>query len=284
MKALIKRNLLLFFRNKRGVVSSLTAALVVILLYVCFLGDSLKSALSVLGDVDLIIMTWILAGFISVVSMTSAIGAMSLRIRDEESGILRDFTCSPLPSYQIALAYIISSFLIGWMLSIFTWLFSQGCLLAIGGSLPTLVDGCLTLLCLTLSTLASTAILTFIVTLFHSMDTFSTVSSILSTLAGFLTGIYVPIGSLPPIAQTIITWFPLSHGASLLRQTMMRGMIEETLMDAPAELLHDFYEELGILYYVNGKEISMGCSMLILLGTAIIFYGLCVFITKRKNQ
>lgn len=283
MIPLIQRNLLLFFRNKRGVVSSLTSALIVILLYVCFLGDSLRSSLQVLGDVDLLISTWILAGFLSVVSMTSAIGAMSQRICDHETGKLRDFTCSPLRPYQIAGAYLCSSFLVGMIMSVFAWIVSEIYLLASGGSLPALQDVGLTFLSLTLSVLASTAMMSFLVSLFHSMATFSTVSTIVSTLAGFLTGVYVPIGSLPLLARNIITFFPLSHGTSLLRQSMMRGLIEENLSTVSPALLHDFHESLGILYYMDDKAITKGCSILILCISALLFYGFSILITKRKH-
>lgn len=283
MWMITQRNIRLFFRNKRGVASSLVAALIVILLYVFFLGDNMKKSLQEAGDVDILIHLWIMAGFISVASMTSTLGAISISIRDKENGILRDFICSPLKSYQITAGYLVSAYIIGVIMTFATYLMALVYLLANGGTLPDMSTLILTMGAMLLSVGASTAILFFLVTLFHTMETFETASSIIGPLAGFITGIYIPMGSLPLILQNIIKCFPLSHGTALLRQVMMQQELHEKLGHLPSDLHRLFQEQLGITFYINDTPLPAWIHVLVLLATTLLFYGLAILVMKRKR-
>ncbi|WP_257609609.1 ABC transporter permease, partial [Oenococcus oeni] len=62
---------------------------------------------------------------------------------------------------------------------------------------------------------SASAISLLVVTFIKKLTTLSTVSSIISTASGFFSGIYIPIGSLPTFAQTLIKIYPGSYSASL---------------------------------------------------------------------
>ena len=142
MNVLLVRNCKIFFRNKKGVFSSLIAALVVIVLYVFFLGDNMKKSLVELENADHIIDAWIMSGFISVASMTTTLGAMGLMIRDKENGCIKDFFCSPLKEWQIAGGYVLSSYIVGVLMSIFTLIAAEIYIVCRGGELLDLWQWC----------------------------------------------------------------------------------------------------------------------------------------------
>jgi multidrug/hemolysin transport system permease protein len=66
-----------------------------------------------------------------------------------------------------------------------------------------------------LSTFTNTSIVLFITSFFKSNNAFATASTIIGTLIGFLTGIYLPIGQLPDVVQWVVKVFPVSHSAVL---------------------------------------------------------------------
>ena len=94
-------------------------------------------------------------------------------------------------------------------------------IVAYGGTFLTLSSLIKVLACMVLSILSCTAMLFFFMSFFKSATSFSNVTTIIGTLSGFLMGIYVPVGALPKLLQTIISLFPPSHCAALFRNLMM---------------------------------------------------------------
>jgi multidrug/hemolysin transport system permease protein len=80
---LVKRNLLLFFRDKSAVFFSLLSVIIIVGLYALFLGDvmeqSLQAALGFESDkIAVVIASITLAGMIAVTSVTSCLGALEV--------------------------------------------------------------------------------------------------------------------------------------------------------------------------------------------------------------
>ena len=88
------RCLKIFFRQKSAVFFSLLSVLIIVGLYALFLGDAWSSG-STLPDIDLLIKQWLLAGILSVTSVTTTMGAFALIISDRQQQISRDFMASP---------------------------------------------------------------------------------------------------------------------------------------------------------------------------------------------
>ena len=111
-----------------------------------------------------------------------------------------------------------------------------------------------------------------------SQNAFGTASSIISTLIGFLTGIYIPVGNLPSGVQTVIKFFPLSHSGVLLRQVMMGEVVDiENIPDN----LRIF---LGINYEVGGQFLSNIVHIAYLLISGVVFYLLAIIVVSRKRK
>ena len=93
MISLIKRNMLLFFKDKTSVFFSFMAVFVVLGLYVCFLGDMMIQPLKQdfpdtareLSD------TWIMAGTLGIVSLTTSLSVLGIIIEDKSRSILAHF-------------------------------------------------------------------------------------------------------------------------------------------------------------------------------------------------
>jgi multidrug/hemolysin transport system permease protein len=93
-----------------------------------------------------------------------------------------------------------------------------------------------------LATMANTSLVCFMASFFKSQQAFGTASTVIGTLIGFLTGIYLPVGNLPASVQTVIKVFPISHSAVLFRQVLMADPMASTFAErgCPAGSFKEF--------------------------------------------
>lgn len=283
MFELAKRNLRLYFRDKSSVFFSLLAVFIVLGLYIFFLGDTLKSSFSAVPDVDLLIGSWVMAGILSVAAVTTTLGAFGTMVDDRSKKITKDFGASPLRRFDIAGGYIASSFLIGLIMSLITFVLAQIYILTLGGPILAIPAMAKLLGYILLSVFASSAMMLFIVSFFYSANAFTTASTVIGTLIGFITGIYIPIGSLPGAVQTVIKLFPISHAASLMRQVLLEGPMATAFAGAPSAYVEEFRKTMGITYYFGETQVTALGSILILLGTGLLFFALAIWNIRRKR-
>ena len=286
MTNLIKRNLKLFFRDRTSVFFSLLAVFIIIGLYVLFLGNMMvKNFKELLSDnARFTIDSWVMAGLLSVTSITTTMGAFGTMVEDKTKKISKDFSSAPLRRSQLAGGYIMSSFIIGVIMSIAALVVAEIYILAGGGKLITLVPLLKLFGVMMLSVFAGSSMVFFIVSFFKSNNAFATASTIIGTLLGFLTGIYIPIGSLPSAVQTAIKIFPISHAGALFRQIMMEAPMSIAFKNAPAQAVTGFKQAMGVVFYAGSKELPPIVNILVLVATGIVFYTLAVIRISIKKR
>jgi len=270
MMVFTKRNLLVFFRDKAAVFFSLLASLIIVVLYLLFLGDVWSNSFPGIENARSIMDSWIMAGLIAVTPFTAAMGAFGTMITDRTSKIYKDFYCSPVSRFGITSGYIVSSFIIGVILSLFTLVLAQGYILIQGGELISFLVFVKILGIILLSTFMSTSFAFFIVSFFNSQNGFATASTISGTLIGFLTGIYLPIGMLP--------------NAVHLRQIMMGKMMDKAFEQIPVEAADEIKQMLGVVFKFNEYTMTPSVHLLILIVTGILFFGLALLSMSRKKK
>lgn len=284
MTGFMNRNLKVFFRDKTSVFFSLLAVFIIIGLYVLFLGDVWAHDLQDLPDARTLMDSWIMAGLLAVTSMTTTMGAFGIMVDDKAKKIIKDFHASPIKKSEIAGGYIASSFIIGVIMTLVALVLAELYILAYGGALLSAVQLLKLFGLILLSTLANTAMVFFIVSFFKSQNAFATASTIIGTLIGFLTGIYLPIGMLPEAVQYVIKVFPVSHAALLMRQIIMQAPFAATFAGAPPEYLAGFKETMGVVFRFGEQTVTPLTSVLVLVATALVFYGLSIFMLSRKSK
>lgn len=278
------RNLKIFFRDKSAVFFSLLSSFIIIGLYVLFLGDVWSSSFKDIPNSREIMDNWIMAGLLAVTSVTTTMGAFGTMINDKDKKIDRDFLSSPLSRRSIAGGYLVSSYVIGLIMSLITLVLAQLYIVAEGGHLLSFAAFAKMLWLILLADLTNTAMVFFIVSFFTSQNAFSTASTVIGTVIGFITGIYLPIGSLPETVQWVIKLFPTSHAAMLMRQTMMEKVMSEEFVSVPAEFVTEFKELMGVTFDFGGTYISEYASILVLVGTAAVFFALAILNISRKKK
>ena len=120
VRALVKRNTKLFFKDKAMFFTSLATPMILLVLYVTFLGNVYRDAyeLSIPQgfSVDESIINGLAAGqllssLLSVCCVTVAFCSNLRMVSDKSSGTIRDFTSSPLNPSCLALGYYLSTLL-----------------------------------------------------------------------------------------------------------------------------------------------------------------------------
>lgn len=283
MKQLVKRNLRLYFRDRMTVFFSLLSVLIVLALYFFFLGDTMVGDMKDTPGVKFLMDSWIMAGMLSITGVTTTLAAFGVVVDDNARKISRDFYTSPLSRAQLAGGYIVSSFLIGVIMSLFTFVLAETYIMVRGGELLPPLSMLKVAGVLLLSVLASSAITFLLISFFRSQNAFSVVSTIVGTIIGFLTGIYIPIGVLSGGIRLLIKLFPISHSASLLRSIMTERPIAQSFAGAPASAADSFRETMGIVYRFGTAEVTPAQSLLILVATAAVCYGAGVLVIRRKK-
>ena len=280
----MKRNLLVFFKDKASVFFSLLSVFIIIGMYALFLGDVWSSGMEGIVGARNIMDLWIVAGLIAVTSVTTTMGAFGTMVEDKSKKIIKDIRSSPMPRVNIAGGYILSAFVIGVIMCVVALVLCQLYLLSEGGAMFTGIQFLKIFGLILLSTFSNTALVLFFVSFFSSNNAFSIASTIIGTVIGFLTGIYIPIGQLPEGVQTVIKVFPPSHSAMLLRQVIMEDGIKTGFAGAPASAINDFKEMLGVTFQVGGKAVEPMTSILILIVAGFFFLGLSMLSLSRKKR
>jgi multidrug/hemolysin transport system permease protein len=287
MQNLIKRNLWVFFRDRSAVFFSFLSVIIIIGLYALFLADTqVKSLKSMVGDVDdirFLVDSWIMGGLLAVNTVTVSLGALAVMVRDQETKAMRDFMTAPIRRMTIVFSYIISAFIIGVVITVVGFFVMEVYIMLAGGQMLSIGAMAKTIGVLLLCVINSTAMLFFITSFVRSSTAFSTVSTIMGTMIGFLAGIYVPIGVLPQGVQYIIEIFPTSHGAVLLRQLFMEVPLARVFENAPAAALDEYNKVFGVEFYVGGEPLSDQMMILYLSVVTVVFILLSIWRVRKMK-
>lgn len=284
MLAFTKRNILLYFRDKLSVFFSMLSVLILIGLYVFFLGDLTAKGLPDFPSKKSLLNAWFLAGILAVASMTTTLGAFGLFVEDRSSKRYMDFYASPIARSKLIGGYIGSALFIGIVMSLFTFIAAEISFVISGEPVISWTRALFLCGVIVLAVTSSSAMVLLIVSFFRTSHAFAAISTVVGTLLGFLAGIYIPIGALPDYLQTIIKLFPVSHSAALFRQLLMETSLMEAFKDAPIGMKEDFMKSMGVHYELNGQIIDKKWSVLYLIGTTIVFFALSLLVLRKKER
>lgn len=284
MIAFAVRNLRIFFRDRAAVFFSLLAVFIIIGLYALFLSDVWTAELEGFTGVRYMMDSWIMAGLLAVTSVTTTMGAFGVMVEDRSKKIYKDFSVTPVRRGSLAGGYVISAVTIGIIMSVITLILAELYIVSGGGELLDAGEMLKTLGMIVFSTIANTSMVLLIVSFFKSANAYATACTVIGTLIGFLTGIYMPVGNLPEGVQWVVKCFPPSHSALLFRRIMMEAPVSQSFSGAPAEVTDGFMHQMGVVFDFGGTDASPWVSVAVLAVSAAVFYALSVYVMSRKKD
>ena len=278
MKSMLTRNVKLYFRDKANVFFSMLSIIMIIVLFMIFLGQGNWGGADILNS-------WLMAGVLGVAAVTTSMGAFTVMVEDKVGKITKGFYASPIKRSHIAASYILSPFIVSVIMTVLTAIGFGIYITVSGGDLPYAAGIFQIAGLIFLSSIMATAMVSFIVSFVKTNSVFGTVSAILGTLIGFLMGIYMPIGQLPGPIQTIIMIFPPSHAAMLYRRILMERPLEAAMTAAPEAMdWVQLKQTLGVVFTFGDFEITPIMSIVYLAVSAVVFFGLSVMKVGKGGE
>lgn len=283
---LTERNLKLFFKDKMQVFFSLLAPLIVLFLYVAFLGDvqmdSLRASIPEgVVDEDLlkgVVNGWMLSGILAVTCITVAVSVSSVTVSDNESGITADFDASPVKQNIVRFAYMAASYIstliitviilaIGLIyLAIAGWYLSVGAVFAIIGNVF-------------LSILSATLFSTVVVSFFRSTSALGGFIGIISAAIGFLMGAYIPLSVLGEGMEYVACFLPGTYSGGIFRDLFISGALDEMSAFIPEEAINSIAESYAVNVNFFGYEMPSWLSAIMLFASVLFFAILLIVLS-----
>ena len=292
MLELISRNRKVYTRDRLAFLMSFLSVIILILVYQVFLGqiqiDAIKEALnSDTASTDTIQMVnyWLISGLTTIISMTSTLGAFGVMVSDREKKLSEDFKVSPVSNFKVELAYAVFSILFGIIMTMFSCVFAIGIFNGFSSLLDYSMTDYLSILGVTsLGTILSAAIILPILTFIRTSSSFTTLSTIVGTFIGFISGVYLSIGSVGETLHQVMTWFPLTQVNALLKQVLMKDSIAQVFNDAPPSVITNYKESYGIiLQNASGEHLSNQFMFAYISIIIVVLLGVHFIIKKVKK-
>lgn len=292
--AMISRNIKLYFKDKGMFFTSLITPMILLVLYVTFLGgtfaDSFESAMpegfSVTeGVIDAAVGAQLMASLLSVCCVTVAFCCNMISVQDKVNGAAADILVSPAKSFMISAGYYIAS-LISSLIVCFA---AFGACLIYINSVGWFMSGRDILLLsadILLTVMFGTALSSLVNVFLNSQGQISAVGTVVSAGYGFVCGAYMPISQFGDGLQKLLSFMPSTYSASLFKSHALRGVLEQMSMDGvPDEIITEIKKVMDCTVTFGGKTVSTA-SMYIFVAAAamaaVLIYAALSAAAERK--
>ena len=293
LKALIKRDTKLCFKDKGMFFTSLITPVILLVLYATFLAniykDSFTGAIPAALPADDALIDGCVGGqlfssLLAVCCVTVAFCSNMLMVQDKVNGSRNDLTITPVKSWTLAMGYYLST-LIATLLICYA---AMGvCFIYIGiiGWYITAADVLFIMLDIFLLSLFGTALSSIINLFLSTQGQISAVGTVVSAGYGFICGAYMPISQFSEGLQKVLSFLPGTYGTSLLRNHALRGVFEEMGNEGfPAEVVEAIKDSIDCNLYFFDDKVEIGTMYVILGVTVVVLIGVYVVINGLKKE
>ena len=236
---LIKRNLLLFFKDWQSILFSLLTSIIVLVLYLLFLKGTFVSAMqsameqypglvSMIAekDIDMFANFLLLTGILGSAMISVPFSCITTLVRDRANKVDYDILATPMKRGQIIFAYFVSAVLSSTLLTGFILAIGLVGISLQGDTHLNAIQLVKSFAVVALGSISASAIFMIVVLFFKSVSACEAFFGILSAASGFVIGAYIPISQFSNGVQTVCNLFPASQITILLRNILLNGLLE----------------------------------------------------------
>lgn len=291
--ALLKRNIKMFFKDKGLFFTSLITPLILLVLYITFLGnvyrDSFEMAfpegMEVPGKLlDAAVGGQLISSLLAVCCVTVAFCSNMLMVQDKVTGARKDFIITPVKRTTMAFSYYVAT-LISTLLI---------CLVAAGAGFLYLgkvgwylsgKDVAFLLLDVFLLVMFGVALSSIINFFLSTQGQISAVGSMVSSMYGFICGAYMPISQFGEGLQKALSFLPGTYATSLLRNHVLRGVFAEFQKEGyPQEVVDILKDVIDCNVYFFDEKVELSTMYLILGGSVALLIGVYVLMNMAHKR
>ena len=239
ISGLIKRNLLLFFKDWQSILFSLLTSIIVLILYLLFLKGTFVSAIQSAmeqypglasmvpqKDIAMFANLFLLSGILGSAMISVPFSCITVLVKDRANKVDYDILATPMKRGQIIFAYFVSAVL--------TSILLNSIILAVGligirmqGNMYLNISQVIKAFSIVaLGSISASAIFMIVVLFFKTVSACEAFFGILSAASGFVIGAYIPISQFSNEVQTVCNLFPASQITIMLRNILLNGLLE----------------------------------------------------------
>lgn len=286
MCTLIKRNLWLYFRDITNVILSLLSVFITIGVYILFLSkmqiDMVETAIEGMDiankEVNWLVNSWVVAGLLAITPVTSSLGGLGTIVYDLDKKIVKDYKTSPIGRLKYPASVLISSCIIGTIMSMIPLIIYSIFIYISTGYTFTIYQYAISFLLIVFTSIFSSSIMGFVTSLLSSRSAYTSLSIIVGTLIGFLEGVYIPIGMLPEGVQNVLAFIPFGSSAVLFRCTLMPNAIDNVMGTLSEVTKTSYLKSYGIRTYIGNNVIDLKWNLSYLVCWTLL--GLLLYIIR----
>ena len=293
LRALVKRNTKLFFKDKGMFFTSLITPAILLVLYATFLSkvykDSFLAALPAgIPMTDELINGCVggqlLSSILAVSSVTVSFCSNMLMVQDKANGSIKDITISPVKGSVLALGYYLST-LVSTLIICFAA--TAICLIYVAsiGWYMSIADVIMLIFDIFLLVMFGTALSSIINFFLSTQGQISAVGSIISSCYGFICGAYMPISQFSVGLQRVLSFLPGTYGTALVRNHAMRGVLEEmSNVGFPKDAINGIKDTVDCNLYFFENKVNVGTMYIILGATVVVLVGIYIMMNVVKAK
>lgn len=253
IKAILKRNLTNFLRNKLQLAFSIFMPIFFLFIFSFVMKPSSTG-------VDQPI-NYLISGIIIMTVFQSALSNSTNIIEDMSMGFMKEIIVSPVPRWQISIGQVLSATIISVLQGMLVIVLALFMGLKINVLQFLEMFGVMAAVGITFSSIGL-----YLATLAKNSGTFQVMIMAFTMPLTFLSGAYIPTTVMPKLLQPFVYINPLTYTTSIFRYITLKmgGLSTQALIKA------------GVAFDLNGFVIMPYFGFLIILAMGLIFFTLCV--------
>ena len=286
---LTARNVKVFFSDKSMFFASLITPMILLILYVTFLGRVFQNSLDqdalgvALPDsvINAVVNGQILACLLAVCSVTVAFSSNLLMVNDKITGSMKDIDVSPVKSHTKSLAYFAATFISTIIINLVALIL---CLLYIRIQncwYYELKDVLLLFGDVVLLSFFGTALASVVNFGLKTQGQLSAVANIVSAGYGFICGAYMPISNFSALLRDSIMFLPSTYFMSLIKNHALTAPFQEMAKtEIPAQAIDAVKTALDYKISFFSHEVPL--NMMYFIATTSIIVLIIIFVLQNK--
>ena len=293
LMSLVQRNTKVFFKDKGMFFTSLVTPLILLLLFVTFLGNVYRDSFAMCTPkgidvpdtiVEGFVGGWLFSSLLAVCCVTVAFCSNMLMVQDKVTGARTDLTMAPVKKSTLAFGYYISTALTTLIICAVAVVACIIYLSQVGWYLSA-QDVLLVCLDVFLLTMFGTALSSVVNSFLSTQGQISAVGTIVSAAYGFICGAYMPISQFSEGIQTFISFLPGTYGTALLHNHLMGGaMLELKDNYFPSEVVEQMKDSFDSNLYFFDNKVSIPQMYCVLVGSVVVLIGAYILINVLKGR
>lgn len=294
LTALVRRNTLLFFKDKGTFFTSLITPMILLVLYASFLGNVYKDSFLLSFEpyglavsdklINGLVAGQLLSSLLAACCVTVSFCSNMLMVQDKATKTLQDLTITPVKRSTLALSYYISSVLTTLLVFLIALI---ACLIYIAtqGWFLSAADVALIFLDMVLLILFGTALSSIINFFLTTQGQISAVGTIVSSVYGFICGAYMPISQFGTGLQKLMSFLPGTYGTALTRNHCLGGAFRELERQGyPQALIQSLADVMDCNPKLLGESVGISGMYVILCGTILLLMGIYILMHSTLGK